>query len=625
MREFDIIVAGGGHAGIEAAMAGARMGCSVALITMEKNKIGQMSCNPAIGGTAKGHLVHEIDALGGVMGEIADKTGIQFRVLNKSKGPAVWSSRCQSDRDLYSKEAVRVVEKQKNLTIIESTVEHALEEDKKIVAVITSEDETIYCKALIITCGTFLNGKMFTGLDTSEGGRFGERAATKLSQSFLDMGFEIGRLKTGTPPRISKASIDFDAISVQAGDEIPEPFSLRTEKAKFPFLPQIPCHLTYTSEVTHDILRKGFEKSPLFTGRIKGVGPRYCPSIEDKIVRFADKKKHQLFLEPEGLSTDMVYVNGFSTSLPAEIQCEALHSIKGLENAQFIRYGYAIEYDFFPPYQVDLTLEAKCVQGLYMAGQINGTSGYEEAAAQGLVAGINASLKIQKRQEFVLGRDEAYIGVLIDDLINKSTKEPYRMFTSRAEYRLLLRQDNADRRLYKYGNEFGLISDEAYKDLVRREKLISVSKELLDKIQIHGRKVNLYLTDAGSSAIDGAEKLGTLCRRPHVHLKGLLEVADRKEDNTLQELYECERSIEQVEIELKYAGYIKRQQQQIKKFQKLEVYKVPIDLDYASITALSIEGREKLSKVKPRNLGQASRISGVTPADISVLMVYLKR
>ncbi|MFZ6033913.1 MAG: tRNA uridine-5-carboxymethylaminomethyl(34) synthesis enzyme MnmG [Melioribacter sp.] len=626
MKSYDLIVVGGGHAGIEGAVAAAKMGCSVAVITMDKNGFGRMSCNPAIGGSAKGHLVHEIDSLGGVMGLIADRTGIQFRTLNKSKGPAVWAGRSQNDRELYSAEASRVVQSTPNLEIIEDSVIEAFEENRKIKGVKTAKGVEYGCKALIVCSGTFLNGLMYTGLNAFKGGRYGEPPAVGLTESLVNMGFEAGRLKTGTPPRLKKDSINWDVLQEQPGDNPPQPFSLRTPPEEFPYQPQMSCYITYTDTEVHKILEKGFERSPLFTGIIKGRGPRYCPSIEDKIYRFSDKDRHQLFLEPEGLNSDLIYINGFSTSLPEEIQLEALRKIKGLEEVEMVRPGYAVEYDFFPPYQVDLTLETKLIEGLYFAGQINGTSGYEEAAAQGLVAGINAALKIQGRPEFFLKRSEAYIGVLIDDLVDKSTDEPYRMFTSRAEHRLVLRQDNADRRLMKYGFQFGLIPEDLYNDLKRREILITKSKDFLDNTKIHPDEINPLLESIGSSPLNNSEQIAKVLKRPEVKIDELLKriSVNHGENKLIKELLNDPKALLQVEIEIKYEGYIQRQFELIEKMEKMEDLLIPSNFDYNNLKAVSAEAREKLSRVRPRSIGQASRISGVSPSDISVLLVYLK-
>lgn len=625
MRNFDIIVIGGGHAGIEASITAAQMGCSVGLVTMDKSAIGRMSCNPAIGGSAKGHLVHEIDALGGFMGILADKTGIQFRVLNKSKGPAVWAGRCQSDRKLYSQEAVNLITSFNNLEIIEDSILEIYEENKRISYAKTISGNELKCKALIICSGTFLNGLMHTGLTSLKGGRYSEKSALGLTESLINMGFSSGRLKTGTPPRLKKDSINWEILEEQKGDENPKPFSLRTSKNRFPFLPQVSCHITYTNRVVHSILEKGFDKSPMFTGLIEGVGPRYCPSIEDKIVRFSDKLRHQLFLEPEGLDSDQIYLNGFSTSLPAEIQYEAIQKIKGLENAAMVRPGYAVEYDYFPPYQADLTLETKLIKGLYFAGQINGTSGYEEAAGQGIIAGINAALQIQNRPEFILKRSEAYIGVLIDDLVSKSTSEPYRMFTSRAEHRLLLRQDNVDRRLLKYGYEFGLISKELFNEMKEREALITTGKDLLSKTKILPNQINILLGTKNLSEIDNSETIEKLVKRPELSLKELLNMLKSEDSVVYSNLINKEELLEQLEIEIKYEGYIKRQEELVVKTEKLEKMLIPLNFNYNNLKTISTEGREKLSKIKPHYIGQASRISGVTPSDISVLLVYLKR
>ncbi len=619
MKDFDVIVVGGGHAGIEASISAAKMGVSVALITMEKEGIGRLSCNPAIGGSAKGHLVHEIDVIGGVMGQIADLTGIQFRTLHKSKGPAVWAGRCQSDRKLYSQEAVRFVESTKNLTIIEDIAKTVLTENKMVVGVTTEKGNEYKCKALVISAGTFLNGVMYTGLTPTVGGRYGEEASVGITESLVKLGFETARLKTGTPPRLLTSSINFDVLEEQPGDEDAKPFSFRTDTTKFPFLPQKSCFLLYTNEEVHNELEVGFSFSPMFTGLIDGAGPRYCPSIEDKIVRFSEKPKHQLFLEPEGLDSDQMYLNGFSSSLPAEVQLRAMKKIRGLEEVVMVRPGYAVEYDFFPPYQVDLTLETKIISGLYLAGQVNGTSGYEEAAGQGLVAGINAAAKILGMPEFVLKRTDAYIGVLIDDLVNKSTNEPYRMFTSRAEHRLLLRQDNAKERLMKFGFQYGLITEDEFKKFQSEMKILQNIIALFNNTKVKPKEVNNLLIRKGSSPLDNSENLSKLSKRPEIKVTELvselkLELDENVNDDILQK----------VEIELKYEGYIKKQQELVDKLNKHEEISIPIDFDYLALDTISMEAREKLNKIKPRTLGQASRISGVSPSDISVLLVYLK-
>ena len=639
---FDLIVIGGGHAGIEAAVAAARMGCCVGLVTSEAAAIGRMSCNPAIGGTAKGHLVHEIDALGGVMGELADATGIQFRLLNRSKGPAIWSSRCQSDRDAYAFAAQELVAAESAIAVIEETVVDVIARGGRVAAVVTGAGEEIGCRALVVASGTFLDGVLFTGLEGRAGGRYGERPATGLSQAFRRLGLETGRLKTGTPPRLQRAGIDFDVLDEQPGDERPVPFSRRTDPARFPRLPQVSCHITFTNRATHELLATGFDRSPMFTGRIRGAGPRYCPSIEDKVVRFADRDRHQLFLEPEGLDSDLVYLNGFSSSLPAEVQLAALHTVRGLEQVAVARYGYAVEYDFFPAYQVDATLESKHLRGLYFAGQVNGTSGYEEAAAQGLMAGINAALSVRRgangvRDELVLRRDEAYIGVLIDDLVTKPSHEPYRMFTSRAEHRLVLRQDNADRRLSAYGHELGLIADQEMAQLRRRSELLAAAVAELRGSTLAPARINGWLRSRGVSELQRPETAAALCRRPEVRLAALLgetvppadaatapSATATGDSPPLAALLADPELLAAAEVELKYEGYIARERANIERLQRFEALRIPPSLDYAAFKALSQEGREKLQQVRPRTLGQASRISGVSPADLSILLVQLR-
>ena len=639
---FDLIVIGGGHAGLEAAVAAARMGCSTGLVTSEAAAIGRMSCNPAIGGTAKGHLVHEIDALGGVMGELADATGIQFRLLNRSKGPAIWSSRCQSDREAYAAAAQELVAAENAITVIEETVVDVIARGGRVAAVVTGAGGEIGCRALVVASGTFLDGVLFTGLEGRAGGRYGERPASGLSKAFRRLGIETGRLKTGTPPRLLRSSIDFDVLEEQPGDERPVPFSRRTDPARFPRLPQVSCHITFTNRGTHEMLATGFDRSPMFTGRIRGAGPRYCPSIEDKVVRFADRDRHQLFLEPEGLDSDLVYLNGFSSSLPAEVQLAALHTVRGLEWVEVARYGYAVEYDFFPAYQVDATLESKHLRGLYFAGQVNGTSGYEEAAAQGLMAGINAVLSLRHgtagaRDELVLRRDEAYIGVLIDDLVTKPSHEPYRMFTSRAEHRLVLRQDNADRRLSAYGHELGLIADQTMAQLRRRSELLATAVAELRGTTLAPARINGWLRSRGASELQRPETAAALCRRPEVRLAALLgETVPAADPATapgagaagdsppLAALLADPELLAAAEVELKYEGYIARERDNIERLQRFEALRIPPSLDYAAFKALSQEGREKLQQVRPRTLGQASRISGVSPADLSILLVQLR-
>ena len=594
---YDVIVVGGGHAGCEAALVSARMGMQTALLTMNLDTIAQMSCNPAIGGLAKGQLVREVDALGGEMGKVIDATGIQFKLLNASKGHAVRTPRAQADKKLYQFTMKGRLEDQVNLSLRQDSIEDIIVHDKGMLALAGKSGTSYRAKAVIITTGTFLNGLIHIGNSQLKGGRSSEPSADKLSKSLQNLGFELDRLKTGTPPRLNGNSINYGILQEQVGDEQPTAFSFSTEKIH---RPQIKCYITYTNSLTHEIIRSNLDRSPNFTGQIKAVGPRYCPSIEDKITRFPDKDHHQIFLEPEGLDTTEVYCNGISTSTPFDVQEAMVHSIKGLENADITRYGYAIEYDYVPPTQIKPSLEAKNVENIFMAGQINGTSGYEEAAAQGIMAGINAVLKIKGCEPFILGRSEAYIGVLIDDLVTKGTQEPYRMFTSRAEYRLVLRHDNADRRLMKYGHRYGLINKKQLTELLEREKSISETIEYLE----YSKR--------------GEDSLLKLLKRPKMCFKDLLEI-----DNDLSKRNISVPVQEQVEIEAKYEGYIKRQKQQIEKFKKMEKLSLPPYFHYDSIPGLRKEAQQKLGRFRPVSLGQASRISGVSPADISILMVYL--
>ncbi len=620
-EEYDVIVVGAGHAGSEAAAAAANMGSKTLLVTMSLQNIAQMSCNPAMGGIAKGQIVREIDALGGYSGIVSDKTAIQFKMLNKSKGPAMWSPRVQSDRMRFAEEWRLMLEATPNLDFYQEMVKGLIIENGKIKGIKTSLGVEIRSKAVVLTNGTFLNGLIHIGEKQFGGGRAGESAAYGITEDLVNAGFEAGRMKTGTPPRVDGRSLDYSKMNEEKGDANPDKFSYSDETK--PLVHQKSCYMTYTSLDVHDILREGFDRSPMFNGRIKSLGPRYCPSIEDKINRFADKERHQLFVEPEGWNTVEVYVNGFSTSLPEDIQHKALRSVAGFENVKFFRPGYAIEYDYFPPTQLKHTLETKLVEGLYFAGQINGTTGYEEAASQGLMAGINAHLKINDKDPLILKRDEAYIGVLIDDLITKGTEEPYRMFTSRAEYRTLLRQDNADFRLTPKSFEIGLASEKRMRRMEHKfneaEKMVNFFKET----SITVAETNPILEAKETALISQGDKMFKIFSRPQIDLVDMLKfekVQDYLKENTLDN-----EILEQAEIQVKYSGYIDKERNNADKLTRLEDVKIPEDFDYDKIKSMSIEAKQKLSKIRPVTISQASRISGVSPSDISVLLIYMGR
>ncbi|MCL6274257.1 tRNA uridine-5-carboxymethylaminomethyl(34) synthesis enzyme MnmG [Muricauda sp. 2012CJ35-5] len=619
-KEYDVIVVGGGHAGAEATAAAANMGSKTLLVTMNLQTIGQMSCNPAMGGIAKGQIVREIDALGGYSGIVTDKSAIQFKMLNKSKGPAMWSPRAQNDRMRFAEEWRMALENTPNADFYQEMVSGLLVENNKVVGVRTSLGIDIRSKAVVLTNGTFLNGLIHIGEKQFGGGRAGEKAATGITEQLVDIGFDSGRMKTGTPPRVDGRSLDYSKMIIQPGDAVPEKFSyLDTPK----LTEQRDCHMTHTSALVHDLLREGFDRSPMFNGRIKSIGPRYCPSIEDKINRFADKDSHQIFVEPEGWNTVEVYVNGFSTSLPEDIQYNALKSVKGFEYVKFFRPGYAIEYDYFPPTQLKHTLETKLVDNLYFAGQINGTTGYEEAASQGLMAGINAHLKISDKEPFILNRDEAYIGVLIDDLITKGTEEPYRMFTSRAEYRTLLRQDNADLRLTPRSYEIGLAKPERLQVMEEKEAKSNAFIEFFRKTSFVPDEINPILESVNSATVKQGDKLFKVFSRPKMtmdHMLQLDSVSNFVSENNLDS-----EILEQAEIQVKYSGYIAKEKLNADKLQRLENIKIPENFDYSKLKSLSYEAREKLEEIKPVTISQASRISGVSPSDISVLLVFLGR
>ncbi|WP_282117688.1 tRNA uridine-5-carboxymethylaminomethyl(34) synthesis enzyme MnmG [Maribacter aquivivus] len=619
-EEYDVIVVGGGHAGAEAAAAAANLGSKTLLVTMNLQNIGQMSCNPAMGGIAKGQIVREIDALGGYSGIVSDKSAIQFKMLNKSKGPAMWSPRTQNDRMRFAEEWRLMLERTPNVDFYQEMVSGLLIENHKVVGVKTSLGIDIKSKAVVLTNGTFLNGLIHIGEKQFGGGRAGEKAATGITEQLVELGFESGRMKTGTPPRVDGRSLDYSKMIVQPGDAIPEKFSYTNTK---PLSHQRDCYMTHTSAMVHDLLREGFDRSPMFNGRIKSIGPRYCPSIEDKINRFADKDSHQMFIEPEGWETVEVYVNGFSTSLPEDVQFKALRSVVGFEKVKFFRPGYAIEYDYFPPTQLKHTLETKLVENLYFAGQINGTTGYEEAASQGLMAGINAHLKLKEENPLILKRDEAYIGVLIDDLITKGTEEPYRMFTSRAEYRTLLRQDNADLRLTPLSHALGFATDSRMK---RMEQKLEQSEALVNffkETSVLPKDINPIFESVDSSLVKQSDKMYKAFSRPNVTMDHMLQL-DAVSEFVEQNKFDGE-ILEQAEVQIKYSGYIAKEKINADKLHRLEAVKIPANFDYSKLKSLSFEAREKMTKIQPVTISQASRISGVTPSDISVLLVFLGR
>ena len=618
---YDVIVVGGGHAGSEAAAAAANMGSSTLLITMSLQNIAQMSCNPAMGGIAKGQIVREIDALGGYSGIVSDNSAIQFKMLNKSKGPAMWSPRVQSDRMRFAEEWRNMLEKTPNLDFYQEMVTGLIVEKNIVQGVKTTLGLSIKAKTVILTNGTFLNGLIHIGDKNYGGGRAGEKSSTGLTEQLVSLGFDSGRMKTGTPPRVDGRSLDYSKMIEQPGDLAPEKFSYLDTTS--PLVNQRSCHMTYTSPEVHEILKDGFDRSPMFNGSIKSVGPRYCPSIEDKINRFSEKERHQLFVEPEGWNTVEVYVNGFSTSLPEDIQFNALRSVKGFEKVKFFRPGYAIEYDYFAPTQLQYSLETKLIQNLFFAGQINGTTGYEEAASQGLMAGINASLKVQHKPPFVLKRNQAYIGVLIDDLITKGTDEPYRMFTSRAEYRTLLRQDNADARLTEMSNEIGLASDERVRKMINKYSAAHDLMSFLKKTSVSTSEINPILETKNSAVVKQSGKIDKILSRPNIGFEDLMLLSSVKDYATSKGLNK--EVIEQAEIQIKYSGYILKEKNNADKLNRLENVKIPSNFEYSKIKSMSIEARQKLTAIKPVNISQASRISGVSPNDISVLLVYMGR